>query len=69
MSKQLYDVELVVHRETNAAWQVSETGDVEETIWIPKSQAEIYEKVGDHKWWPIHKFTMPEWLAKEKELI
>lgn len=65
----LYDCALVVHRETDKAWFVSESGDLSSAVWIPKSQAEMYEKIGDHKFWPVHQFSMPQWLAEEKELV
>lgn len=71
MSKrgELYDVQLVVHRETEKAVLVSEAGDPDDAVWLPKSQVEMYEEVGRHKFWPIHQFSMPQWLAEEKELV
>lgn len=55
--EKLTDIALQVRRETSKAWLVTD-GDVE--VWLPKSQCELN---GDGT------FTMPEWLAIEKELI
>ncbi len=66
---ELYDCNLVLHHATLRAYGVSETGDPEKIVWLPKSQVERNEKTGDHKIWPIYSFTMPEWLAIEKGLV
>lgn len=67
--KELYDCRLVVHRETERAYHVSEDGDPDSAVWLPKSQCERYDEVGRHKFWPIHDFSLPRWLAEEKELV
>jgi hypothetical protein len=57
----LHDFELIVHAETDKAYLLSDTGDDEDAKWFPKSQI---ERDGD-----TNNFTMPEWLAIEKELF
>ena len=52
----LVEIDAEVRGETAKAWRISD-GDRE--VWLPKSQV---ERDGST-------FTMPEWLAKEKELI
>jgi hypothetical protein len=53
----LIDVGAEVRRETDKAWLVF---DGAREVWLPKSQCERN---------PDKTFTMPEWLAVEKELI
>lgn len=60
----LVDVEVHVHHETPKAWRVSDTGDDEDGVWVPKSQCEL--KMKDAIKGTI---TLPEWLAKEKGFI
>jgi len=69
MSTRLVDLTLVLHRETERAWHVSESGDPGFAVWIPKSQADCGERVGGDDMFPVYEFTMPEWLAVEKRLI
>lgn len=47
-----------VKHETERAWLIT---DGTKDVWLPKSQCEMDERAGI--------CTMPEWLAKEKELI
>ena len=58
MKSDLVDIAGEVHGETAAAFRFF---DGERTVWLPKSQCE----------WDASDRTMamPEWLAKEKELI
>lgn len=63
MSK-LVDVSMTLHVETKAAILVSDDGDKENAVWLPKSQVEFTEPKNN-----ITEVTMPEWLAKEKGLI
>lgn len=63
--KELHDVSLAFHRETEKAIQVSESGKQADAFWLPKSQIE----------WEIDKtnelscnVTLPAWLASEKKL-
>lgn len=53
----LYDLSAQVVGETDKAWRLF---DGTRTEWVPKSQV---EDNGDGT------FTMPEWLAKDKEFI
>jgi hypothetical protein len=56
--KDLVDIAGEIRGETEAAFRFFD-GDI--TVWLPKSQC---------TWEPDEKvMTMPEWLAKEKELI
>lgn len=55
----LIDCAVQLHHTTDKAWLVSDTGEREKAVWIPKSQAEFAEGV----------LTLPEWLATEKGLI
>lgn len=67
---ELYDVRLSVHHETHKAWRVSDDGDDERAVWLPKSQAEAYPetaKTVDGK--RTMEFSVPVWLATEKGLI
>jgi hypothetical protein len=75
-TRELTDLTLCLHAETEKAILVSETGDAAKTKWIPKSQCEvertdkfasINNQVGAKKY-PIVIVTMPEWLAINKEL-
>ncbi len=59
----LVDVEVEIHLETERAWLVSDDGDRDSAVWIPKSQAEL---VTERR---THMLTLPEWLATEKGLI
>ena len=53
----LVDVEAKLLHETDFAYRIT---DGKKTVWVPKSQV---QKNDDGT------FTMPEWLAIEKELI
>lgn len=57
----LVDLEVELRHETDKAWLIYD-GKIEQ--WIPKSQAEL-----DLKSDVRGTLTLPEWLAKEKELI
>jgi hypothetical protein len=60
------ELRLMVHRETDNAWQVSDTGDLKDTVWLPKSQA---DDGGDAIPGSTCEFLVPEWLAVEKDLL
>jgi hypothetical protein len=55
--QRLVDLELEVKHETEKAWLVT---DGEREVWLPKSLVENNED---------GTFTMPEYLAQDKELI
>lgn len=59
----LLDVEVYLHAETDKAVRVSDDGDNESAVWLPKSQIEIVH----HKGTII--VTLPEWLAVDKGLV
>lgn len=59
MKSDLIDCAVHLHTETEKAWLVSDTGVRADAVWVPKSQAELEDGV----------LTLPEWLAKEKDLI
>jgi len=59
-SSQLVDISGQVVHETVKAWFFF---DGLRTVWIPKSQGEVYHEG------KVTTLTIPEWLAKEKELI
>jgi hypothetical protein len=61
----LTDVAVQLHRETDKAWLVSDTGNRTDAVWIPKSQAELEPDYAGK----CHVLTLPEWLATEKGLV
>ena len=66
------DVELtvVVHHQTSDAILASDDGDEERAVWIPKSKIVSFQQIG--KTTDIvqtFEISIPEWLAREKELI
>ena len=67
MSDDPIDLKLTFHHETDRAILVSEDGDRESGVWLPKSQIEYDEdsyEDGDEI-----SVTIPEWLAKRSYLI
>ena len=61
----LIDVACCQHAETDKAILVSETGERDDAVWLPKSQIEIEND--SHK--NFITVTLPEWLATDKGLI
>lgn len=60
----LVDVLVTMHAETPKAVLVSDTGENDDAVWLPRSQIEIEPaKKG------LFTVTMPEWLAKDKGLV
>lgn len=59
MSKEILELNIEILHETDHAIMIENLN--EENVWIPKSQIEISE---DEK-----TIGIPEWLAKDKELI
>lgn len=57
MKSYLIDIAASLRSETPLAYLIN---DGKREVWLPKSQTERN---------PNGTFTMPEWLAKEKELI
>lgn len=65
MSKSdLIDLTLRLHAETDKAILVSDDGDRDKAVWIPKSQAEIEPQAKG-----IVIVTVSEWLATDKRLV
>lgn len=60
----LVDVTVMRHAETEKAILVSDDGDKDHAVWVPKLHIEI-EPVGPN----TVELTMPEWLALDKGLI
>lgn len=63
--KKFCNIQGYIHIETEKAVLFSEHDDIDEAAWLPKSQIEI-EKTERGA---IVIVVMPEWLAKDKELI
>ena len=61
MSKRMVEIEVKVMATTETAILIN---DVAEEVWLPKSQLEDWPNVGK-----TGKIVMPEWLAKDKELL
>jgi hypothetical protein len=68
MKSNLYDLEVMVHHQTDKAWLVSNDGERKNAVWIPKSQGEMEQKLtsGLHPVWIL---TAPEPLLIEKGLV
>lgn len=64
MTARLTDVTVQLHYETDRAVLVSDDGDRDKAVWLPKAQIEIERKRN-----PIIEVTLPEWLAQDKGLI
>jgi len=64
MRSDLIDLTLQLHANTERAIFVSDDGDSEKGVWLPKSQIEFETKPNG-----IVEVTCPEWLAMERRLI
>ncbi len=62
--KELIDLTVTLHHETEKAFLVSDSGDRDKAVWVPKSQCEIEVVKGN-----TVILTMAEWLAIEHGLI
>jgi|SaaInlLV_10m_DNA_2_1039722.scaffolds.fasta_scaffold39830_2 hypothetical protein len=60
------EITVEILTETDAAYRVTDTDDLDSNIWVPKSQIELLHPagVGD-----IVTIEMPEWLALDKGFI
>jgi hypothetical protein len=67
MRERLADVELTYQRQTANAFMVTDAEDRE--VWLPKSQVEVDGRADQLVHGKVYEFTMPEWMAKQKELI
>lgn len=59
------ELSLMVHVETDKAWFLSDTGELKDAVWVPKSQA---DDGGDAVRGSKCDFLLPEWLAIDKGL-
>lgn len=64
--RELIDIAGCLHRETEKAILFSDTADVKDAKWIPKSQCEFVRDGGQERFITV---TLPEWMAKDKGLI
>ncbi len=64
MRSNIIDLELWRHHETEKAILVSDDGEREKAVWLPKSAVEVEEKGNS-----IVIVTLPEPLAIEKGLV
>jgi DNA-directed RNA polymerase alpha subunit len=64
----LIDVVVQMHAETEKAVLVSDDGDKDKAVWLPKSQIEIDPSMKERSKGAAM-ITLPEWLAKDKGLI
>ena len=61
------ELELQVHHETDSAWLVSDDGDEDAAVWLPKSQVRRGDRTSrEHE---IYAFEVPTWLAEDKNLV
>lgn len=58
-----FEMSVTLHHETEAALLVSDNGRREDAVWIPKSQCEDINHVGE-----AVEIVIPDWLATEKNL-
>lgn len=64
LNKVLVDLDVIIHHETKLAIFVSDNGDVEKAVWLPKAAIEIERKKGDNAM-----IILPERMAIDKGLI
>ncbi len=64
MKSDLVDLTMQRHAETEKAILVSDDGERDHAVWLPKSRIEIEKK--DRA---VVVVTLPEWLAIEKGLV
>ena len=64
MKSDLIDISVSLIYETEKAWLVSDTGQSDDAVWIPKSRAEL-----EPSDFGIMTLTLPERFAQEKGLI
>lgn len=62
--REIYDLVLFFHHETDKAILVSENGKKDDAVWLPKSQIEYEMKDGAV---PTVEVSLPTWLASEKK--
>jgi hypothetical protein len=60
------EIMMFIHGQTDSAWRVSDTSEIADAIWIPKSQV---DDGGSAQVGSFCDFLIPEWLASSKGLI
>lgn len=64
-NRDIHEFVVAVHQETDLAWLVSETGDEDAAVWVPKSQVQLFKtKQADR-----FRLEMPEWLCIERGFL
>lgn len=66
VAKELTDIEVVIHHQTEMAYLVSTTGQERNAQWVPKSATEVDEASRRGAWVTI---TLPERMAIDKGLV
>lgn len=61
-------VEVIFHKQTEAAILVSDDGDKENAVWLPKSQIEGWDEEEDIQDGDELELVVPMWLLKKKGL-
>ncbi|MBY6239856.1 hypothetical protein [Methylosinus sp. Sm6] len=64
MKSDLVDLTMQLHHETPKAILVSDAGDRDKAVWLPKSHVEFERKKQG-----VVVVTLPEWMAIEKKLL
>lgn len=59
------DVEMYIHQQTDRAILASDTGDVEDAVWLPLPLVEVAPIAGRVS----VTVTIPDWLAQREGLI
>lgn len=63
--RDLHEVTVTVHQETELAWLVSDDEDEDNAVWVPKSQTNLYRTKRADRF----RLELPEWLAIEKGFV
>ena len=61
----IVEVTVQLHAESEKAVRVSNDGESKSAVWIPKSQIEAQQDLGNG----VIELSLPEWLALDKGLI
>jgi len=68
MKSNIVDVTVFLHHETSQAILVSDSGNKETAVWLPKSMVE-YEPATAIGKSDVYVVSLPEWKAKDAGLI
>ena len=61
----IIEIAVQLHAESERAVRVSDDGESNNAVWIPKSQIEAQQDLGNG----VIELSLPEWLALDKGLI